>query len=59
MKKRSERANKACRQLLLDDECIEEIIEVQEAPDFVQIHGKIGGDYVIFRVYDDGKVYEK
>lgn len=59
MRKTSDRVKAACRKLLLEDECIEEIIEIHETPDFVQVHGKIGGDYVTFRVYDDGRIYEK
>ena len=28
-------------------------------PDFVEIVGRVGGDIVTYRVYDDGSVYEK
>lgn len=59
MKKASKRVDAAIRKLLVEDGCIEEIIETHETPDYVQVHGKIGGDYVTFRVYDDGRIYEK
>lgn len=58
MRKTSGRVKAACKKLLQEDD-IEEIIETHETPDYVQIHGKIGGDYVTFRVYDDGHIYEK
>ena len=35
------------------------VIEEFKTPDFLEIHGKIGGDYTTFRVYKDGSVYEK
>lgn len=59
MKKQGERAKTAIRKLLIDEECLEEIIEVHETPDYVQVHGKIGGDYVTYRVFSDGNIYEK
>lgn len=54
-----ERVKKACRRLLIEEECLEEIIETYETPDYVQIHGKTGGDYLTFRVYDNGTIGEK
>lgn len=35
------------------------VIKEFTTPDFLEIHGKIGGDYATFRVYKDGSVYEK
>ncbi|MDE6054464.1 MAG: hypothetical protein K2G55_12025 [Lachnospiraceae bacterium] len=40
-------------------ECLEYILEVTPAPDFVEVVGCIGGDTVTCRVYDDGSVYER
>lgn len=58
MRKTSDRIKAACMKLLQEDG-IEEIIETHETPDYVQVHGKTGGDYVTFRVYNDGRIYEK
>lgn len=35
------------------------ILEVIPTPDFVEIVGRVGGDTVTYRVYDDGSVYER
>lgn len=35
------------------------IIECYPALDFVEIVGRVGGDTVTYRIYDDGRVYER
>lgn len=40
-------------------ESLEHILETIPAPDFVEIVGRVGGDTVTYRVYDDGSVYER
>jgi uncharacterized Zn finger protein (UPF0148 family) len=35
------------------------IMEEYKTPDFVELIGKIGGDVLAFRVYNNGDVYEK
>ena len=50
-KKRIEKAqNKAL-------ESLDYILETIPTPDFVEIVGRVGGDTVTYRVYDDGSVY--
>ena len=44
------------------DKAIEDmdyILDVFPEPDFVEVVGRIGGDTVTYRVYDDGSVYER
>lgn len=40
-------------------ENLDDILETYPAPDFVEIVGRVGGDTVTYRVYDDGSVYER
>lgn len=40
-------------------EYLDYILEMVPASDFVEIVGRVGGDVVTYRVYDDGSVYEK
>lgn len=40
-------------------ERLDYILETISTPDFVEIVGRVGGDVVTYRVYDDGSVYEK
>ena len=40
-------------------EYLDYILEMVPASDFVEIVGRVGGDTVTYRVYDDGSVYEK
>lgn len=40
-------------------EYLDYILETIPAPDFMEIVGRVGGDTVTYRVYDDGSVYEK
>lgn len=52
---RAERA----QDILLEDRSIEYVIRVDVTPDYVEVVGYNGGDYLRFRVRDDGSVYEK
>ena len=54
----SKRADKA-QDRVLSGACMEYVTDVYEAPDFVQVDGKAGGDNVCFRVYDDGTITER
>lgn len=40
-------------------ESLDYILETIPTPDFVEIVGRIGGDTVTYRVYDDGTMYER
>lgn len=40
-------------------ESLDYILETVPAPDFVEIVGRVGGDTVTYRVYDDGSMYER
>lgn len=40
-------------------ERLDYILETVPTLDFVEIVGRIGGDVVTYRVYNDGSVYEK
>ena len=40
-------------------ESLDYILEVIPASDFVEVIGRMGGDTVTYRVYDDGSVYER
>lgn len=40
-------------------EYLDYILETIPALDFVEIVGRVGGDTVTYRVYNDGSVYEK
>lgn len=35
------------------------ILDIYEAKDFVEICGKVGGDSISYRVYDDGRITER
>ena len=35
------------------------ILETFPAPDFVKIVGRIGGNTVTYRIYNDGSMYER
>ena len=48
---------KKAQDIALED--IDYILEVFPAPDFVEVVGRMGGDTVTYRVYDDGSVYER
>ena len=40
-------------------EHLDYILETIPTPDFVEIAGRVGGDIVTYRVYDDGSMYGK
>ena len=40
-------------------ESLDYILETIPTPDFVEIVGRVGGDTVTYRVYDDGSVHER
>lgn len=40
-------------------EYLDYILETISTPDFVEIVGRVGGDTVTYRVYNDGSVFEK
>ena len=52
----SERIRKAQDKVM---EHLDYILETVSDKDFVEIVGRVGGDVVTYRVYDDGSVYEK
>lgn len=52
----TERIRKALNKAL---ESLDYILEAIPAPDFVEVVGRVGGDTVTYRVYDDGTVYER
>ena len=35
------------------------IIDHRTAPDFVEVTGKMGGDVITYRIYNDGSMYER
>lgn len=56
MKDTTERVRKAQNKAL---ESLGYILEAIPTSDFVEIVGRVGGDTVTYRVYDDGSMYEK
>lgn len=40
-------------------ESLDYILETIPAPDFVEVVGRMGGDTITYRVYDDGSIYER
>lgn len=40
-------------------ERLDYILDRCAAPDFVEIVGRVGGDTVTYRVYNDGSMYER
>jgi hypothetical protein len=53
---RKERVNKAQDIALERLDCV---IDCRETPDFVEVTGRMGGDTITYRVYDDGSMYER
>ena len=47
------------RNRVLDETCMEYVTDVIPTPDFVEVHGRSGGDDLCFRVYDNGEIYER
>ncbi len=50
---------KKAQDRVLDETCMEYVTDVISAPDFVEVHGRAGGDDLCFRVYDNGEIYER
>lgn len=50
---------KEARNILFDNTPIEIIISSTQTKDYVQFVGEVGGDVLTYRVYNDGRVYEK
>ena len=40
-------------------EHLEYIIDHRTTPDFVEVTGRVGGDVVTYRIYNDGSIYER
>jgi hypothetical protein len=40
-------------------ESLDYMIDCREAPDSVEVTGYMGGDVITYRVYDDGRMYER
>ena len=40
-------------------EHLDYIIDHRTAPDFVEVTGRIGGDVITYRIYNDGSMYER
>lgn len=55
-KKQKDRVSKAQDRAL---ERLDYILETIPTPDFVEIVGRMGGDTITYRVYDDGSMYER
>ena len=56
MAKNQERMNRAQDRAL---ERLDYVMDCYEAPDFVEVTGRMGGDVITYRVYDDGMMYER
>jgi hypothetical protein len=56
MRGSKERVNKAKDKAL---ESLDYIIDYFEMPDFVDVTGRMGGDTITYRIYDDGRIYER
>ena len=39
-------------------ETLDDILGHYSSPDFVEIVGRVGGDTVTYRIYNDGRMYE-
>jgi len=55
---KSSRADKA-QDKVLSETCMEYVTDVYETPDFVEVHGRAGGDDICYRVYSNGRIYER
>ena len=40
-------------------ERLDYIIDHRTAPDFVEVTGRMGGDTITYRIYNDGSIYER
>ena len=57
MLKRNETRVKKAMDIALEQ--LDYIIDYEVTTDFVEIVGKIGGDVITYRIYDDDTVYER
>ena len=55
---KDERIQKA-RKILFDNTPADRVLETYATPDYVEFICVAGGDPMRFRVYNDGKIYEK
>ena len=56
MEKNKTRVKKAMELAL---EQLDYIMDSYVAPDFVEVTGRMGGDVITYRIYDDGSIYER
>ena len=56
MVKSKERVNRAQDRAL---ENLDYVMDCYETPDFVEVTGRMGGDVITYRVFDDGRIYAK
>jgi hypothetical protein len=56
MRGNKERVNRAQDRAL---ERLDYVIDCREALDFVEVTGRMGGDTITYRIYDDGRMYER
>ena len=56
MVRSKERVNKAQDRAL---ENLDYVMDCYEATDFVEVTGRMGGDVITYRVFDDDRMYEK
>ena len=54
MVKSKERVNRAQDRAL---ERLDYVMDYYETPDFVEVTGRMGGDVITYRVFDDGRIY--
>jgi hypothetical protein len=52
----NERVRKAQDRAL---ESLDYVIDYRATPDFVEVTGYMGGDVITYRIYDDGRMYER
>ena len=38
-------------------ESLDYVMDCYETPDFVEVTGRMGGDVITYRVFDDGRMY--
>jgi hypothetical protein len=56
MRGNKERVNRAQDRAL---ERLDYVIDCREASDFVEVTGRMGGDTITYRIYNDGRMYER
>jgi hypothetical protein len=50
---------KKAKAILFDKTPIEVIISSTQTKDYIQFVGKVGGDVLTYRIYNDGRISEK